>query len=203
MSVVAERLSHRGNTGMFALCSVYRDASGKYVDVDQTDQLKCCLGACNFDVDACYGKCKSRSCKGKCDKLSVGCLQRCLQTVPSFSGEEKRTDDVTECIDKAGCGTFPRVNSKCVRQKRQSIIDCCQDTCISTKDLDCSKYCNMMTDFHMNDAFRIPPTKGGTPQSRRQPVRLQQLYYLLSILCLMLASLLYAWLCKRQSLIPS
>ncbi len=121
--------------------------------------FKCCSQGCVEPVKYCQEYCRTHSvdpvnCQQTCIDQKNICLDTCKLSSPQVG---PRNDYVQCCFDQGcrGLGDIP--DPECVKKNKQTIFDCCRQSCIPTKDLDCQKHCEFMQNITIDpNAIGIP-----------------------------------------------
>lgn len=144
---------------MFVTCqSEFDQKTNSWNESEMTDMHKCCIEHCLKPVKFCYNYCKDH--QGPKDKYNTPMLKyRCLQTCEDqrnmcvdtcslintrFFGEDNQ---YIKCSNESGCED---INTDCIFNKKDDIFKCCRQTCVTSKDIDCEKYCKYLETFYLN-----------------------------------------------------
>lgn len=164
-------------SGMFPTCSGYWDEqSGQFRRSDSTQLAKCCVDDCVAPVQYCKEFCRQqhgpgqpndspdllRNCLETCNDEREACLATCRLSSP-YVGLD---NNYIQCANRFGCkGLRELPDAKCVEENKDRIFQCCRDTCIPTRDLDCQAHCEFL------QTITIDPTKIGIPKTSDQSLR--------------------------------
>lgn len=150
--IVNNKMSNDENSfilkaGMFATCSeIWDKATLKYRDANSTEVYQCCSKQCMRPVEWCYKYCKENTfpeqkfkldkCMESCDYQKNLCLDTCKLSRVGMD------NNYLQCIKQYGCTGVNNLPDKdCVIKHNDKIFDCCLQTCVPAKDLDCKQHC--------------------------------------------------------------
>ena len=153
-------------TGMFATCSgIWDKATQKYRVANSTEVLQCCSDKCIQSSKWCYKHCKEEittpgqkfndpnkldKCMERCDDKRNLCLDICKLSSP-YVGMD---NNYVQCTKQYGCTGVGNIPDKdCVSKHKDEIFDCCRQTCIPAKDLDCQQHCEYSQSVTLNPSI--------------------------------------------------
>jgi len=138
------------DTGLYSSCSrEYID--GKFQTLDNSDILKCCIDRCEYPNAICNNICYSEysnddKCLSRCDIQNVVCKNSCKL--------EDIWDDyniINTCVKENECQLG---DEKCISNKKDDIMHCCDSICKPRTDINCSKLCPYLYDLALKPIRR-------------------------------------------------
>jgi hypothetical protein len=125
----------------------------KFLDNNSADIIDCCIDSCRNRITYCFETCKNtygqgksknyfsnRRCNEQCRELIKDCQSGCLEV------SSQGLKIVGDCAKQSGCGEYPVFNNECLYRKKDSIIDCCNTSCVTNQSVDCQG--NFCSDFY-------------------------------------------------------
>jgi len=162
-------------TGMFVTCSgEWDEKTQQYKSADSTQIAKCCLDQCKAPVKFCRKYCYDNNKPGE-EFNSPILMQRCLETCQDernlcidtcrlISPYAGGNNDYVQCATNFGCrGLNDLPDPECVKKNKNAIFQCCRQTCIPTKNVDCQQHCEFLQKEIINpDDVGIPSLNNKT-----------------------------------------
>lgn len=140
------------------------DEKKKFLDSNSVDIIQCCMNSCKDEVSFCFDTCnKTYGPKGQNPNYSQNykCNQQCSEIISDCESgcmvvSSEGLKNISDCAKQTGCGNYPLFDSKCLRDHKDSIIDCCKNTCLSSQSVDCAG--NFCDDFfmHLSNGVQSP-----------------------------------------------
>jgi len=143
-------MSYQLEPAQLPFCQGFWDPKKKeFTDNDSMDVIMCCINSCKDYIGNCYRSCHGtygpdgklanyknhEKCHNQCEQMTKNCENVCL-SYPSPGMKE-----ITQCAHDHECGTFPLLDSACMNDNKQFIIDCCRKTCqLGDCDRECKQF---------------------------------------------------------------
>ena len=108
-------------------CDVYwSKEKQQFMKNDPYDEAECCMSTCKDMINSCYS---NSGADEKCSLAVLDCENHCNKAIqPEFS-------KMTDCVASNNCGTFPILDTECLKKNKDSIILCCKEN-LSQKSCD-------------------------------------------------------------------
>jgi hypothetical protein len=114
----------------------------KFLNTNSIDVIQCCLNSCKSQVSYCFDTCqKTYGPLGKTPNYfqNLKCNEQCSEIISNCESGCSEIDSqglkiIGNCAKDNGCELL---NQKCLRDKKDVIIDCCKKTCIVNQSIDC------------------------------------------------------------------
>ena len=121
------------------------DENKKFLDTNSIDIMQCCMDSCKGQVSFCFDTCRKTygpigknpnysengNCNQKCSEIISDCESGCAEV------NSEGLKIISKCAKDSGCGNYPIFSPNCLRDKKDSIIECCKKSCITNQSTDC------------------------------------------------------------------
>lgn len=117
--------------------SYYDKDKEKLVYTNSLERIFCCMETCKNHINFCFKNCDQspyhdqKKCFEKCNEVVKICESSCM-AIPSLG-----LRNVINCGNDVGCGSRPPFSTKCIKQNKDNIINCCKNKCLMSSDIDC------------------------------------------------------------------
>lgn len=148
-------LVFQSNPGRYGLCSaIWNPEKRQFRQANNTEIKKCCLETskkiakkCMEDCNQSYGPKEEKGnykdyikCRKECARMILSAENICSLSQPKL---HRGDSPILGCMSSIGCGKYPHYDQTCIRDNKNSIINCCNRNCIPTSTVSCTDHCNM------------------------------------------------------------
>jgi hypothetical protein len=166
---------HRLSPGMFSMCSVIWDEKRKVLrESTDTELFQCCINDCVEPLKFCENYCEQTfdqtdSRFESCIKTCANQRDMCLDTCRLSSVYAAPDNNYNKCAVKYGCkGIYGFPDADCVQERKEIIFECCKDTCIPSKNLNCDEHCKF------SEYIALNPYSVGSPEDSKYTLQTPQ-----------------------------
>lgn len=126
--------------GEFPYCQGNWNERTKSYENDYMSVINCCIKKCFPQTENCLENCEKetdyKKCKNICNQNKDSCKDYCTLKVPGH------TRTFIECTEDTNeCGYYPNLDSKCIQNKKDELLQCCRSRCIPSEKENCEENC--------------------------------------------------------------
>lgn len=192
------------NTGLFSVCSgLWDENKQKIIKADTTNIMKCCINNCMKSDNLCNELCKKENDVNfdvlKCNKTCKYIKNLCIDSCDLESYIWNDNNPFIDCSKNKGCWKNNNVfDSKCIKNNKLELIDCCNNNCISTSDIDCEKHCDYSFELASNENIKTSDIKFNKSINYNDHTFI---YILIGIIITILISIIIIFILYRKKMI--
>lgn len=114
------------------------------------ENIRKCLNVCNIHetFEDCVKQCSNKNNQEECIHWCIHkpdlCKESCIENTELYN-------KYLQCSK----GYCKNSDFSCLNNSKNSIIHCCKENCIPTKEIDCDKYCNFLYDTLLTKQITI------------------------------------------------
>jgi hypothetical protein len=134
---------------------IWNEEKKRYESDNSLDAMKCCIHNCADDIKFCFDKCHANfgkngkqpnydnwiACQEKCREIKNLCQSICYNT------DSQGIKVISECSNKAGCNSYPTLDTPCMKKNGDAIVSCCLQHCLSSTETNCDSQCRQFYEY--------------------------------------------------------
>jgi hypothetical protein len=157
----------------------WNDETHSFEKGSDIDVFNECLKSCGNDSDCTHKNCLV---------MNKYCRDNCYLYPESFN-------TMNNCARDNTCGRYPNFNQKCIKDKRDTLINCCKRYCntnLTNCDKDCEGFYNLLLNGKKQDV--ISSTNDNTPENK-----VENNYTTIFLICIFFVTILILIKMKKRN----